>query len=222
MNSDATVAVPRQRGRHRIVLGYAAGVGKTYAMLVEARHRISRGQDVVIGLIEPHVRPETAALAQGIEVTPTRRIKYHDAVFEEPDAEAVIARSPQWVLVDELAHTNVPGCRHEKRWETVEEILGNGISVVSTVNVQHVESLNDTVFQITGVRVTETVPNCVIERADDIVLVDVSPDELLERLKRGQVVQRDEVSEALTHFFRRTVLVALREQALEIAARTKR
>jgi two-component system sensor histidine kinase KdpD len=221
MNGDARVAAPSQRGRHRIVLGYAAGVGKTYAMLAEARDRISRGQDVVIGLIEPHVRADTAALATGIEVMPTRRIEYHGGVFEELDAEAVIARAPEWVLVDELAHTNVLGSGHEKRWESVEEILDNGIGVISTVNVQHVESLNNAVFGITGVRVTETVPDRVIEQADGIVLVDPSPGELLKRLKAGVVVQPDEVGEALTHFFRRPILVALRETARAIAARAR-
>ena len=218
LNGDGTVAAPRRRGRHRIVLGYAAGVGKTYAMLAEARDRISCGQDVVIGLIEPHVRPDTAALAKGIEVVPMRRIDYHDGVFEELDAEAVVERAPEWVLVDELAHAHVPGTGHVKRWEAVEGILDSGIGVLSTVNVQHVESLNDTMFQITGVRMTETVPDRVIQQADGIVLVDVSPDELLERLRRGAVVERDEIGEALTHFFQRPVLVALREQARAIVA----
>ena len=189
MNGDARVATPSQRGRHRIVLGYAAVVGKTYAMLVEAGDLIARGQDVVIGLIEPHVRPDTAVLARGIEVTPTRRMEYHDGVFEELDAD--------------------------------EEILDNGIGVISTVKVQHVESLNDAVFGITGGRVTETVPDRVIEQAAGIVLVAPSPGELLERLKAGVVVQPDEVGEALTHFFRRPVLVALREQARAVAARAR-
>ncbi len=208
----------RARGCHKIFLGYAAGVGKTFTMLGEAQRRASRGEDIVIGYVEPHLRPETMALEEGLEKIPPKEIEYHGSVFTELDTDAVLARHPQWVLVDELAHTNVPGTRHEKRWQSVEELLDAGINVISTVNVQHFESLNDTVEQITGVRVRETLPDRVLDEADEVVLIDVTPEALLNRLKRGAVYQPDKIDQALTNFFRRGNLVALRELALRKTA----
>jgi len=206
------------RGQHKIFLGYAAGVGKTYTMLAEARRRLSRGEDVVIGFVEPHRRPETIALTEGLPSVETEKIEYRGAVFEELDTDAVIARHPEWVLVDELAHTNVPGTRHEKRWQSVVEILDAGINVISTVNVQHFESLNDTVGEITKVSIRETVPDRILDEADEVVLVDITPDALINRIKRGVVYEQAKVPQALSHFFRRGNLVALRELALRKAA----
>ena len=208
----------QQRGRHKIFLGYAAGVGKTYTMLAEAKRRVSRGEDVVIGFVEPHRRPETIALTEGLSRVETKKIEYRGSVFEELDTDAVIERRPEWVLVDELAHTNVPGTRHEKRWQSVEEILDAGINVISTVNVQHFESLNDTVGQITNVTIRETVPDRILDDADEVVLVDITPDALINRIKRGVVYEPAKVPQALSHFFRRGNLVALRELALRRTA----
>lgn len=206
------------RGRHKIFLGYAAGVGKTYTMLSEAQRRAARGQDIVIGFVEPHKRPETIVLTEGLERIPTKRITYRGAEFEELDTDAVIARHPEWVLVDELAHTNVPGTRHEKRWQSVEEILDAGINVLSTVNVQHFESLNDTVAQFTGVCVRETLPDRIIDEADEVVLVDTTPEALINRLKRGVIYDESKVPQALSNFFRKGNLVALRELSLRKTA----
>jgi two-component system, OmpR family, sensor histidine kinase KdpD len=211
--------LPRaKRGCHKVILGYAAGVGKTFTMLSEAQRRASRGEDIVIGYVEPHMRPETMALEQGLEKVPPKEIEYHGSLFTELDTDAVLARRPQWVLVDELAHTDVPGTRHEKRWQSVEELLDAGINVISTVNVQHFESLNDTVAQITGVRVRETVPDRVLDEADEVVLVDITPEALMNRLKRGVIYDPEKVDKALTNFFRRGNLVALRELALRKTA----
>ncbi len=215
---DLASHVPRTRGCHKIFLGYAAGVGKTYTMLSEARRRHARGEDIVIGFVEPHRRPETQALLEGLEQVPTKKITYRDTVFEELDTAAVIARRPEWVLVDELAHTNVPGTAHDKRWQSVDQILDEGINVVSTVNVQHFESLNDTVAQITGVCVRETLPDRIIEQADEVVLVDITPEALVNRLKRGVIYEPAKVPTALAHFFRKGNLVALRELALRKTA----
>lgn len=219
MSDDGTVipADPR-RGRHKVFLGYAAGVGKTYTMLSEAHRRAARGEDLVVGYVEPHHRPETAALLLGLERVPTKKITYQGAVFEELDTDAVIARRPAWVLVDELAHTNVPGTRHEKRWQSVEEILDAGINVISTVNIQHFESLNDVVCQITSVCVRETLPDRILDEADEVALVDVPPDALINRLKRGVIYAPEKIDQALTNFFRRGNLVALRELALRKTA----
>jgi two-component system sensor histidine kinase KdpD len=207
-----------KRGCHKVFLGYAAGVGKTYTMLAEAQRRASRGAEIVIGFVEPHKRPETIALMEGIERVETKRIEYRGAPFEELDTDAVIRRRPEWVLVDELAHTNVPGTLHEKRWQSVEEILAAGINVLSTVNVQHFESLNDTVAQITGVRVRETLPDRILDEADEVVLVDVTPEALINRLKRGVIYDPAKVPQALSNFFRRGNLVALRELSLRKTA----
>jgi len=208
----------RKRGRLKVFLGYAPGVGKTYTMLSEAHRRAARGEDVVIGFVEPHDRKETSDLIVGLEQVPLKFIEYRRKTFEELDTAAVIARAPAWALVDELAHTNVPGTKHEKRWQSVEEILAAGIDVITTVNVQHLESLNDTVFQITGVRVQETVPDSVVDRAEEIVLVDLTAAALLNRLQRGVVYDLDKIPGALQNFFKRGNLVALRELALRKTA----
>jgi two-component system sensor histidine kinase KdpD len=210
--------VARTRGSHKIFLGYAPGVGKTYTMLSEAQRRHMRGEDVVIGFVEPHDRPETIALMQGLEKIPTKKIEYRGKILQEMDTAAVIARKPEWVLVDELAHTNAPGASHEKRWQSVEEILDAGINVISNVNVQHFESLNDTVAQITGVTVREPVPDRILDDADEVVLVDITPEALVNRLNRGVVYAAEKVPQALSNFFRRGNLVALRELALRRTA----
>ncbi len=208
----------RKRGRLKVFLGYAPGVGKTYMMLNEAHRRCSRGEDVVIGFVETHGRSETAEAAEGLEQVPLKELGYRGKTFLELDTAAVIARAPTVALVDELAHTNTPGTKHLKRWQSVEEILAAGIDVLTTVNVQHVESLNDTVRQITGVHVQETVPDFVLDRADEIVLVDLTTSALLNRLKRGAVYDLNTVPGALANFFKQENLVALRELALRKAA----
>ena len=208
----------RNRGRHKIFLGYAPGVGKTFTMLAEAQRRFRRGEDLVIGFVETHGRAATAELAEGLPEVPRKQIEYRGKVFEEMDTAAVIERKPEWVLVDELAHTNVPGSVHEKRWQSVEEILAAGIDVISTVNVQHFESLNDTIYQITTVRVRETLPDAILDRADEVVLVDLTADALINRLNRGVVYDLDKIPGALSNFFRRGNLVALRELALRKTA----
>jgi len=218
MNEEAD-DLTRPRGQHRVFLSYAAGVGKTYAMLTEARQRRGRGEDVVIGYLEPHIRPRTKALAKGLEIVPPRLIGYHGSEFTELDTSAVIARRPQWVLVDELAHTCVPGASHAKRWEAVEEILRSGVGVLSTLNVQHIQGINDYVFQYTGVRVAETVPDEVLGAAE-VIVVDMDPDDLIKRVRRGAVLPQDEVGQALTHFFRKPALTALRAQAVAVGRRS--
>ena len=193
-------------------------MGKTFSMLAEAHRRGSRGEDVVVGFVETHGRTETAELVEGLECLALKRLAYRGKEFDELDTDAVIARRPAWVLVDELAHTNVPGARHAKRWQSVEEIQAAGISVITTVNVQHLESLNDTVFEITGVRVQETLPDAVLDQADEVVLVDLTTAALVNRLRRGVVYDLDTVPGALANFFRRENLVALRELALRKTA----
>lgn len=209
----------KKRGRLKIFLGFAAGVGKTYEMLSEAnRRRCQRGQDVVIGYLETHGRKGTEEQIGELEVIPRRRITYRDSAFDEMDTEAIIARKPQWVLVDELAHTNVPGSPREKRWQDVDAILDSGINVATTMNVQHMESLNDTVHDITGIWVRETVPDRVIKEADEVKMVDITPRSLIHRLERGDIYKADKVPQALNNFFREGNLSALREIALrEIA-----
>lgn len=214
--TDAHVAHPR--GCLKVFLGMAAGVGKSYTMLSEAQRRVSRGQDVVIGYLEPHDRPETMALAEGLERIPPKRVEYRGATFTEMDTAAVIARRPEWVLVDELAHTNVPGTEHLKRWESVEDILDAGINVITTVNIQHLESLNDAVRGITGVQVRETFPDRLIAEADEVVVVDLTPDALINRLRRGVVYDLEKVDQALVSFFTPERLAALRELALRQTA----
>ena len=202
------------RGRLRIYLGAAPGVGKTYAMLGEAHRRLERGTDVVIGLVETHDRRHTADMIVGLEVVPRRVIDYRGARFEEMDLDAVLVRHPQVVLVDELAHTNVPGCRHTKRWEDINDLLDAGIDVISTVNIQHLESLNDVVEAITGVKQRETVPDSVVRAADQLELVDMSPEALRRRLAHGNVYKPEKVDAALGNYFRAGNLTALRELAL--------
>jgi two-component system sensor histidine kinase KdpD len=206
------------RGRYRILLGAAPGVGKTYRMLQEGQQALAEGRDVVIGYLEPHDRPETAALATGLEVVARLRATHGSLELEEMDVDAVVRRAPELALVDELAHTNAPGARNHKRYEDIDEILDAGIDVVSTVNVQHLESLNDTVFELTGVRVRETFPDRILDEADEVVLVDLSPEALQERLRAGKVYPRDRVEAALGNFFRRENLAALREVALREVA----
>jgi two-component system sensor histidine kinase KdpD len=213
-----TLLTLRKRGTHKIFLGYAPGVGKTYTMLSEARRRLERGEDLVIGFVETHGRAAIAELAEGLPVVPRKQVEYRGKVFEEMDTATIVARNPRWVLVDELAHTNVPGSAHAKRWQSVAEILAAGINVISTVNVQHLESLNDTVFQITCVRVRETLPDSVLDRADEVVLVDLTADALINRLNRGVVYDLDKIPGALSSFFRKGNLVALRELALRKTA----
>jgi two-component system sensor histidine kinase KdpD len=213
-----TLRTLRKRGQLKVFLGYAPGVGKTFSMLAEAHRRVSRGEDLVIGFVETHGRAETAELVEGLEQVPLKRLDYRGKQFEELDTAAVVARRPAWVLIDEMAHTNVPGTTHEKRWQSVEEILAAGISVITTVNVQHFESLNDTVFEITGVRVQETLPDAVLDEAEEVVLVDLTTNALLNRLKRGVVYDLDKIPGALANFFKRGNLVALRELALRKTA----
>ena len=205
-------------GKLKIFMGAAPGVGKTYEMLQQARARKKDGYDIVVGVVETHGRKETEALLDGLEVVPRQRIEYKGQGLEEMDLDAIIARRPQIVLVDELAHTNVPGSRHPKRYIDVEELLNNGINVYSTVNIQHIESLNDVVAQITGVRVRETVPDSMLDRADAIELVDLTPDDLIQRLKEGKVYVPKQAERALEHFFSPANLTALRELALRRTA----
>ncbi|HEY7483154.1 MAG TPA: sensor histidine kinase KdpD [Streptosporangiaceae bacterium] len=203
-----------QRGKLRVYLGSAPGVGKTYAMLAEAQRRRSRGTDVVVGYVECHNRPRTLERLDGLEVVPRKTVPYRGTNFTEMDTDAVIARSPQVALVDELAHTNIPGSRHEKRWQDIEEILDAGIDVISTVNIQHLESLNDVVEQITGVPQRETVPDEVVRRADQVELVDMAPEALRRRMAHGNIYAAEKVDAALGNYFRVGNLTALRELAL--------
>src|ERR1700719_5189464 len=205
-------------GKLRIFVGAAPGVGKTYEMLQNARARQKDGYDIVIGVVETHGRAETEALLRGLEVVPRRRIEYKGQILEEMDLDAVIARHPQIALVDELAHTNAPGSRHPKRYLDVEELLSYGIDVYTAVNIQHIESLNDVVAQITHVRVRETVPDSVFDRADAIELIDLTPDDLIQRLKEGKVYVPKQAERALEHYFSPGNLTALRELALRRTA----
>lgn len=203
-----------EKGRHKIFLGFAAGVGKTCEMLAEANRRQQRGQDIVIGYLETHGRAGTQALQGALIVVPRRQIEYKGHSFEEMDTEAVLERQPQWVLVDELAHTNMPGSCRKKRWEDVEAFLQAGINVLSTMNVQHLESLNDTVFEITGIRVRETVPDHVLRDADEVQMIDITPRALLNRLDRGDIYAIEKAQQAKANWFREANLNALREIAL--------
>ncbi|MFG3021612.1 ATP-binding protein [Streptomyces sp. NPDC048254] len=202
------------RGKLRIYLGAAPGVGKTYAMLSEAHRRVERGTDCVVAFVEHHDRPRTEVMLHGLEQVPRRELEYRDALFTEMDVDAVLHRAPAVALVDELAHTNIPGSRNAKRWQDVEELLAAGIDVVSTVNIQHLESLGDVVESITGVRQRETVPDEVVRRADQIELVDMSPQALRRRMAHGNIYQSDKVDAALSNYFRPGNLTALRELAL--------
>src|SRR6478672_5693272 len=207
-----------QAGRLKIFVGAAPGVGKTYEMLENAQAKRKAGADVVVGIVETHGRAETEALLQGLEVLPRKRLEYKDQILEEMDLDALIARHPQIALVDELAHTNAPGSRHPKRYLDVEELLSHGIDVYTAVNIQHIESLNDVVAQITHVRVRETVPDSVFDRADAIELIDLTPDDLIQRLKEGKVYVPKQAERALEHYFSPGNLTALRELALRRTA----
>src|SRR5512135_587374 len=208
----------RREGQLKIFFGAAPGVGKTYAMLEAARKRRSEGVDVVVGLVETHGRKETEALLPELEIMPRRSIEYRGAVLQEFDIDAALARKPTVILVDELAHSNPEGSRHKKRWQDIYELLGAGITVYTTMNVQHFESLNDVVAQITGVTVRETVPDFLLDRADEIELVDLPPDDLIQRLRDGKVYMRDQAAAAIENFFRKGNLIALRELALRRTA----
>ena len=206
------------RGHLRVFLGMAAGVGKTFRMLLEGHAEQEDGRDVVIGLVESHGRAETAELADGLEMIARRRVEYRGTMLEEMDLPAILARAPELCLIDELAHTNVPGVEHRKRYEDVEDVLAAGIDVLSTVNVQHLESLNDQISELSGIRVRETIPDAVLGRADEIVMVDLTPEALLDRLRHGKVYPQERVDAALNNFFRIENLAALREVALRQVA----
>lgn len=206
------------RGKLKIFLGYAAGVGKTYAMLEAAHQRKEQGVDVIVGYIETHKRAETETLVDGLEVLPRKQVEYHNVTLPELDVDAVLKRRPRLVLVDEFAHTNAPGSRHPKRYQDVEEILDSGIDVYTTLNIQHLESLNDVVAQVTGVIVRETIPDVVIDEASEIEVIDLPPDELLVRLQEGRVYVPDQAARAIQKFFRKGNLTALREMSLRRAA----
>jgi len=208
----------KAKGTLKLFLGYAPGVGKTYSMLTEAIRRHSRGEDVVVGIVETHGRKGIAELVPQLEIVPRKKIEYKGTVFEEMDVDAIIARRPQVVLVDELAHTNIPGSKHRKRYEDVLEILAAKIDVLSTVNIQHIESIAPTVNTFTGVVVRETVPDWVLQMATETVMVDLTPEALQNRMKRGDVYGKEKVEQSLRNFFRRGNLIALRELALRQVA----
>src|SRR4051794_16793477 len=206
------------RGQYKIFLGMAAGVGKTFRMLQEGRAEAEVGRDVVIGYLEPHERPDTTAQAEGLELVPRRRVAHGDTTVEEMDLPAVLRRAPELCLIDELAHTNPPGLEHEKRYQDIQDVLASGADVFSTVNVQHLESLNDQVAELTGVRVRETFPDAVLAAADEVVLVDLTPQSLIQRLREGRVYPAGRVEAALNNFFKVENLAALRELALRQVA----
>jgi two-component system sensor histidine kinase KdpD len=213
-----TEPAPYQRGILKIYLGYAAGVGKTYQMLTEVHQLKREGVDVVVGYFEPHGRKDTITHIDGLELLPRRSIQYHGTAFGEMDVEAILRRHPQTCAIDEFAHTNVPGSERAKRWEDVQVLLDAGINVLTTMNVQHIESLNDLVWQITGVRVRETIPDWVVKQADEVVMVDLPPEALLNRLRRGVIYAPDKVEQALQNFFKESTLVVLRELTLRQTA----
>jgi two-component system sensor histidine kinase KdpD len=209
---------PSRRGRLKVFLSYAAGAGKTFRMLEEAQELKNQGVDIVVGYFEPHGRKDTIEKTQGLEIVPRRKIEYRGCNFDEMDTEAILTRAPKVCAVDEFPHTNVPGSERAKRWEDVMVLLDAGIDVLTTMNLQHLESLNDEVWQISGIRVRETVPDWVIKQADEVVMVDVTPEALLNRLRRGVVYAPDKASRALENFFKEQTLTALRELALRQAA----
>ena len=213
-----TGGYPHRRGRLRVYLGSVAGSGKTYAMLNEGHRRESRGTDVVVGYVETHGRSQTQAQLGDLEVIPRKKVTYRGVTLEEMDTEAVIARHPKLALIDELAHTNVPGSKHAKRYQDVQEILDAGINVVTTLNIQHLESLNDLVASITGVRVRETLPDWILDQADEVELIDISPYALRQRMKHGNIYPPERIDAALNNFFREGNLTALREIALRRVA----
>ena len=202
------------RGKLRIYLGAAPGVGKTFAMLNEGRRRAARGTDVVVGFVETHARPKTEEQISDLEVVPRRRIEYRGTSFEEMDIDAILERSPTVALIDELAHSNIPGSRNEKRWQDVDELLDAGIDVISTVNIQHLESMNDVVEEITGIEQKEKIPDEVVRRAEQVELVDQTPEALRRRMAHGNIYKPEKVDAALANYFRVGNLNALRELAL--------
>ena len=209
---------PKARGIFKLFLGYAPGVGKTYSMLSEAIRRKSRGEDVVIGFVETHGRKAIQDLANQLEAVPRKKIDYKGTLFEEMDLDAVLARRPDVLLVDELAHTNIPGSKHRKRYEDIQAILAAKIDVISTLNIQHIESISPTVRAITGITVRETVPDWVPLSASETVMVDLTPEALMNRMRRGDVYSQEKVEQSLKNFFRRGNLIALRELALRQVA----
>jgi two-component system, OmpR family, sensor histidine kinase KdpD len=212
------VAADRTPGRLKVFIGMAAGVGKTYRMLLEGHAEQEAGRDVVIGLLETHGRDETARVAGGLPIIACRRVRYRETVLEEMDLPAILARAPELCLIDELAHTNVPGTEHAKRHEDIEAVLAAGIDVLSTLNVQHLESLNDHITELSGVRVRETIPDAILARADEVVLIDLTPEALIERLRAGKIYRSDRIDAALNNFFKIENLSALREVALRQVA----
>ena len=198
--AEAEEALTR-RGSLRVFFGYAAGVGKTYSMLENAHRARSEGRDIVVGYIEPHTRPDTLALLDGLDAQPPKEINYRGMKLREFDVDAALTRRPDVLLVDELAHTNAEGSRHTKRWQDVDELLAAGINVWTTLNVQHIESLNDVIGQITGIAVRETVPDHIFDAADELELIDISPEELLSRLQAGKIYVPDQAQRAMQSFF---------------------
>jgi two-component system sensor histidine kinase KdpD len=209
---------PPSPGKLKIYLGYAAGVGKTYQMLEDAQDLRRQGHDIVIGYFEPHGRADTIAKTEGMEFVPRRKVEYRGSIFEEMDTDAILARHPEICVVDEFPHTNVPGSARTKRWEDVTALLEAGIAVLTTMNIQHLESLNDQVWQISGVRVRETIPDWVVKQADQVVMVDVTPGALVNRLLRGVVYSAEKSKKALENFFQESTLGALRELAMRQVA----
>lgn len=208
----------KREGQLKIFFGAAPGVGKTYAMLEAARKKREEGVDILVGLVETHGRKETEALLEGLEILPRRNIEYRGTILKEFDLDTALHRKPTIILVDELAHTNAPGSRHKKRWQDIYELLGAGISIYTTMNVQHLESLNDQVYQVTGIRVRETIPDWVVDEADELVLVDLTPDALHNRLERGVVYAPEKAQRAMENFFTESNLTALREMAMRHTA----
>ena len=211
-------APAKKGGVFKLFLGYAPGVGKTYSMLSEAIRRHSRGEDAVVGVVETHGRKAVADLIANLEIIPRKQIEYKGALFEEMDVDAILARKPQVALVDELAHTNIEGSKHRKRYEDVLELLDAGIDVLSTMNIQHLESITPTVQGVTGIQVRETVPDWVLQRVNEVVMTDLTPEALQNRMRRGDVYPLERVGRALENFFRETNLIALRELALRQVA----
>ena len=208
----------RRRGQLKVFLGYAAGVGKTYRMLEEAQHLKLQGNDIVVGYFEPHGRKDTIAKTVGLEMISPRTISYRTSKFQEMDTDAILKRRPAICVVDELAHTNVPGSQRAKRWEEVQILLDAGINVITNMNIQHLESLNDQIFRITGVRVRETVPDWFVKSATEVVMVDATTGALLNRLKRGDIYALEKAQQAMENFFKESTLTALRELAMRQAA----
>jgi two-component system, OmpR family, sensor histidine kinase KdpD len=215
---EAVSPAPKSRGIFKLFLGYAPGVGKTYSMLSEALRRKSRGEDVVIGIVETHGRKAVSELAGQLEAVKRQQLDYKGTMFDEMDVDAILERKPEVVLVDELAHTNIPGSKHRKRYEDVQELLAANIDVISTLNIQHIESLAPTVRAITGITVRETVPDWVPLSASETLMVDLTPEALQNRMKRGDVYSHEKVEQSLKNFFRRGNLIALRELALRQVA----